>query len=233
MTAGRDGIGEALAATVLLSTAAPATIEALAAASKARTLRREEVLFTAGSRANAAFVVVRGTLRVFTTSASGSEPTLAILTPGDLVGEIGVLDDAPRAAGVAALRPSEVVEVPARAFRAAYDTDPAIPRRLVSLLSARMRSLNDGFTDLASLDLGGRLAKYLAAEVEQQGRTTVKLTLTQAELGQLLGGARQTVNQVLQSLERAGLIETRGRTVHVLDLDGLRSRGFSSKVSDI
>jgi CRP/FNR family transcriptional regulator len=123
------------------------------------------------------------------------------------------------------------VEVPARAFREAYDADPAIPRRLVSLLSARMRALNDGFTDLSSLDLGGRLAKYLTSEAERQG-ATVKLTLTQAELGQLLGGARQTVNQVLQSLERAGLIETRGRTVRVLDLPGLRSRGFSSRVSD-
>jgi hypothetical protein len=40
------------------------------------------------------------------------------------------------------------------------------------------------------------------------------------------------VNQVLQSLERAGLIETRGRSVHVLDVDALRSRGFSSRVSD-
>jgi CRP-like cAMP-binding protein len=217
---------------VLLSSAAPETIVVLAAASRVRSLRRDEVLFTVGSRATAAFVVTRGALRVFTTSANGTEPTLAILSPGDLVGEIGVLDEAPRAASVAALRPSDVVEVPARAFREAYDTDPAIPRRLVSLLSARMRSSNDGFTDLASLDLGGRLAKYLVAEAELQGRTTVKLTLTQAELGQLLGGARQTVNQVLQSLERAGLIETRGRTVRVLNMDGLRSRGFSSKVSD-
>ena len=95
-----------------------------------------------------------------------------------------------------------------------------------------MRALNDGFTDLASLDLGGRLAKYLVAEVERQGRATVKLALTQAELGQLLGGARQTVNQVLQSLERARLIEIRGRSVQVLDVDALRSRGFSSRVSD-
>jgi CRP/FNR family transcriptional regulator, cyclic AMP receptor protein len=230
MTTARGGIGEALEATALLSAAAPATIAALSAASRLRSLRRDEVLFIAGSKANATFVVTKGTLRVFTTSANGAEPTLAILTPGDLVGEIGVLEDLPRAASVAALRPSEVVEVPARAFRDAYDADPAIPRRLVSLLSARMRALNDGFTDLSSLDLGGRLAKYLATEADRQG-TTVKLTLTQAELGQLLGGARQTVNQVLQSLERAGLIESRGRTVRVLDLDGLRLRGISSRVS--
>jgi CRP/FNR family transcriptional regulator len=90
-----------------------------------------------------------------------------------------------------------------------------------------MRSLNDGFTDLASLDLGGRLAKYIVGEVERQGSDHLKLTLTQAELGQLLGGARQTVNQVMQSLERAGLVQLEGRTIHVIDLDGLRQRAMA------
>ena len=128
---------------------------------------------------------------------------------------------------VGALRRSDVVEVPAHAFAQAYEHDPAIPRRLVTLLSERMRSLNDGFTDLASLDLGGRLAKYLHAEAERQGRDTFRLSLTQAELGQLLGGARQTVNQVMQSLERAGLVEVSGRSVHVVDRDGLLARALT------
>jgi CRP-like cAMP-binding protein len=224
VTGTRDSIEATLATTALLAAAAPATMSKLAGASRLRTLRRDELLFAVGSKATAVFAVARGSLRVFTTSPNGAEPTLALLGPGDLVGELGVLDDLPRSTSVGALRPSDVVEVPARAFRDAYDADPAIPRRLVSLLSARMRSLNDGYTDLAALDLGGRLAKYLIGEVERQGRATVKLTLTQTELGQLLGGARQTVNQVLQSLERMALIEAHGRTVRVLDLPGLRVR---------
>jgi CRP-like cAMP-binding protein len=218
---------DVLASTTLLQTAATDTLRRLAAASTLRTLQRDQILFLSGSRATAVFAVASGTLRVFTSSPGGAEPTLALLAAGDLVGELGVLDDVPRSTSVGALRRSEIVEVPARAFRSAYDDDPAIAHRLVSLLSARMRSLNDGFTDLASLDLGGRLAKYIVAEVERQGRDQLKLTLTQAELGQLLGGARQTVNQVMQSLERAGLVQLEGRTVRVVDLDGLRRRAMT------
>lgn len=224
MTEQGDVIEDELATTVLLSTASPATLRSLAAAARRRSLRRDELLFTMGSRATAVYVVTAGTMRVFTTSPNGTEPTLAILAAGDLLGELGVLDDLPRSTSVSALRPAEVIEVPARAFRHAYDTDPAIARRLVAMLSARMRSTNDGFTDLASLDLGGRLAKYLVGEVGEQGGTTIRLSLTQSELGQLLGGARQTVNQVMQSLERAALIEVSGRTVRVRDLAGLRLR---------
>lgn len=215
---------EVLSTAALLQAAGTATLRRLADASTVRSLRRDQILFVAGSRSTCVYVVAAGTLRVFSTSASGAEPTLALLTAGDMVGELGVLDDVPRSTSVAALRPSEVVEVPARAFRDAFDTDPAIARRLVTLLSARLRSSNDGFTDLASLDLGGRLAKYLLSEMERQRTDRLKLPLTQTELGQLLGGARQTVNQVMQSLERCGLVEVSGRTVHVTDGEGLRRR---------
>lgn len=227
MSAQAAAIDDVLRSTALLSAAAHTTIDRLAASSKWRTLQQHDILFTAGSRATNVFAVAAGTLRVFTSGPGGTEPTLALLSPGDLVGELGVLDEVPRSTSVGALRRCDVVEVPARAFLDAYDRDPAIPRRLVTLLSERMRSLNDGFTDLASLDLGGRLAKYLYTEAERHGRDTFRLTLTQAEMGQLLGGARQTVNQVMQTLERAGLVEVSGRTVHVLDRDGLLARALT------
>jgi CRP-like cAMP-binding protein len=88
--------------------------------------------------------------------------------------------------------------------------------------------VTDGLADLAYLDLGGRLAKYLLTEAQRQGRTAIALTLTQAELGQMLGGARQTVNQVMRALEEAGLILLEGRTVRIVDERGLRLRSVSA-----
>lgn len=227
MTGETSDVVALLRATPLLSAASPHTVEVLAAASRRRTLARDQILFLAGSRANSVFAVASGTLRVFTSGPGGAEPTLALLGPGDLVGELGVLDDVPRSTSVGALQKAEVVEIPARSFLQAYHDDPAIARRLVALLSGRMRSLNDGFTDLASLDLGGRLAKFVLAEAERRDTDVLRLSLTQAQLGQLLGGARQTVNQVMQGLERAGLVRMDGRTVHVLDREGLRARALT------
>ena len=216
-----------LRATALLSAASDESVAALAGSSKRRSLDREQVLFLAGRRATSVFAVASGSLRVFASGPGGAEPTLALLGPGDLVGELGVLDDVPRSTSVGALQRAEVIELPGRVFREVYAADPAIARRLVALLSARMRSLNDGFTDLASLDLGGRLAKFVLAEAERSNADVVRLSLTQAQLGQLLGGARQTVNQVMQGLERAGLVRIEGRTVRVLDREGLRMRSLT------
>jgi CRP/FNR family transcriptional regulator, cyclic AMP receptor protein len=224
----KRSIGDVLAATPLFGVAATGTISDLVRMSRRRTVQRNEVLFAAAERATSIYVIVSGTLRVFTSSMHGTEPTLALVHEGEVVGELGVLDDVPRSASVAALRRSEIVEVPAGAFRTAYTSDPAIARQMVTMLAARLRTVTDGLADLAYLDLGGRLAKYLLTESERQGRAAITLTLTQAELGQMLGGARQTVNQVMRALEEVGLIGLDGRTVRIVDEQGLRRRSVSA-----
>lgn len=225
-------IDEVLGATTVLHGAAPATISTLSRSARRRTVERGEVLYAAGARATSVGVVETGALRVFTSSFAGDETTLTVIHPGELFGELGVLDDMPRSASVAALRGCELVEVPAAAFRAAFESDPAIPRQLVALLATHMRRISDGRSDLAYLDLGARFAKYLLNETARQGRSEITLTLTQAELGQLLGGARQSINQVARSLERNGLIELRGKQVRIVDENGLEMRAASAGNGD-
>ncbi len=221
-------VADVLAAAPLFAAADARTISQLARSSRWRTIQRNEMLFAAAERATSIYVVVAGTFRVFTTSMQGSEPTLALIHAGEVIGELGVLDDVRRSASVAALRRSEVLDVPAGAFRDAYQSDPAIARQMVTMLGARLRSVTDGLADLSYLDLGGRLAKYLLSESERQGTATITLPLTQGELGQMLGGARQTVNQVMRTLEVAGLVVLDGRTVRIVDVRGLRERSLSA-----
>ena len=134
----------------------------------------------------------------------GDQPTLTVMLPGDHVGELGVIDGTARSASVASLRPTTVVEVSGVAFRAALDADVAIYRALVTQLSQRLRSTSNRLSDLTILDLGARLAKFLLSEMG--GARVLELHFSQSELGQLLGGARQSINQLLATMERDGLI---------------------------
>jgi CRP-like cAMP-binding protein len=221
-------IADVLARAPLFAAVSEGALERLVAASRVRRHERGSLVFVQSDRPRSVHIVATGLLRVFVTSLDGEEPTLALLTEGTVVGELGVLADVPRSASVAALRTSQLVEIPAEAFREAYDAEPAMARRLVELLSDRLRLTSDGLADLTYLDLGGRLAKYLLRECEQAGTNSVTLSLNQSELGQMLGGARQTVNQLLRSLEHANLITIDGRTVHVIDRGGLQLRAMSS-----
>jgi CRP/FNR family transcriptional regulator len=102
-------------------------------------------------------------------------------------------------------------------------------RQLVDLLSERVRATSDSLADITLLDLGARLAKYLLREAERQGSDSVTLTLNQSELGQMIGGARQTVNQLLGAFEREGMIRLSGRRVQLVDREALRQRAVSAR----
>lgn len=228
MSSSHESIAEALAESALFAAMSARARARVVEASRLHEYARGEVVFFEADRPSAVHVVARGLLRVFVTSFDGSEPTLAVLSEGTVVGELGVLARVPRSASVAALRRSRLVEIPADVFLDVYEQEPAVARRLVELLSERLRSTSDGLADLTYLDLGGRLAKYLLRESDRAGSTSLTLTLTQTELGQMIGGARQTVNQLLQALERANLIVVEGRTVRIVDRDGLHLRAMSA-----
>ena len=81
--------------------------------SRWQTVERNEVLFAVAERATSIYVVVSGTFHVFASLVQGIEPTLALIHEGEIVGELGVLDDVPRSASIGAVRRSEIVAVPA------------------------------------------------------------------------------------------------------------------------
>ena len=84
-----------------------------------------------------------------------------------------------------------------------------------------MRRTTRQVTDLAFLDLQGRLARQLlvlAGDDEGAARSSV----TQAELASMVNGARQTVNQALRSLEARGFIRSDGRSFEILDRERLK-----------
>ena len=213
----------------LFADVADSTIASLTVGARVRRLQRGALLIMEGDTPSAMYVLTDGFLRVFTTSLDGTEPTLTVLFPGDHVGELGVLDGAARSASVAALRASTMIEVRSDAFVAAYQGDGAISRTLVGHLAQRLRSTSERLTDLTILDLGARLAKYLGGEAESanaRGSKRFELLLNQSELGQLLGGARQSINNVLATLERDGILTVEGRQVTVVDAQRLAQRAM-------
>ncbi len=219
-------VHDVLRRSALLEDARDETLKLLERSSRVKRLDRGAMLIHEGDQPTSVFFIADGLLRSFTTALDGAEPTLTVLLPGDHVGELGVFDGTVRSASVASLRPTTVVEVSGATFRAALDADVAIYRALVTQLSRRLRSTSSRLSDLTILDLGARLAKYLLSEMG--GARVLELQFSQSELGQLLGGARQSINQLLSMMERDGLITVDGRTIEVVDPVGLRRRADSS-----
>ena len=99
---------------------------------------------------------------------------------------------------------------------------------LLQSLGGVLRRLTEQTSDLVFLDLHGRVAKLLAGIAEERGsgddEIELNLELTQTDLANMVGGSRQSVNQILRSFERRGYLEMSGRRVVIRNLEKLRAR---------
>jgi CRP/FNR family cyclic AMP-dependent transcriptional regulator len=218
---------EALARCALFNGLPGDSLAALTRGMRGRRFRRGEVLFHEGDPGDALFVVASGAIKVVVPSEDGDEAILATLRRGDFLGELALLDGAPRSASAIALEPTEVLALPRDQFRALVAAEPAIRDALFSALARELRRLTTHVTELHFLDLAGRLAASLARLAEDHGERlpngAVRLDapLTQSDLAAMIGATRQSVNKLLGEFEAAGLIKTERDSILIPNLAAL------------
>lgn len=170
-------------------------------------------LMLAEQPAESAYLIVSGTVKVHLEQPDGSDVLLAILGPGDLVGEMSVIEGKGRSASAVTLEEVAYYWVARSAFRACLQTMPALAWNLSAILSRRLRLANARIAALSHLDVAGRVAQQLLAladeygiEAAEGGGTYIPIRLTQTDLGSLVGATRVRVNQVLATYRRRGYL---------------------------
>ena len=156
------------------------------------------------------YFVVDGWVKVRTFNMDGKEVTLNILGPGEVVGEMAALDEAPRSTDVISLTPAKVALLPAKTFVEFLESDAACGVRLAQLISRRLRQINRRL-QLRESGSMARVADVLLFLAEFRGRVSragVEIpNLPHRELGSLSGLVRETVTRCLGKLETKGLIQ--------------------------
>jgi CRP/FNR family transcriptional regulator, cyclic AMP receptor protein len=170
------------------------------------------MILTADQPGEMAYVILEGTLKVSTIESNGRELTLALLGPGEVVGELAVADRAGRSADVTALEPSVLVWLDRGTFVQLRRDIPAVTENLLRLLARRLRLANAQLQAMATLDVHGRVARQLLAlagalgEDLPDGSSRIPLRITQSDLAALVGATRVRVNEVLVGFTRRRLI---------------------------
>src|SRR3954454_5343263 len=229
MLVGRP-ILESLSTIAFFSGVDAETLERLAAGMRSRRFRRGEVIFHLGDPGDALFVIVSGEVKISLPSETGDEAIIATLRPGDVFGELALLDGAPRSATCTALEPSETLVLPRPVFFELLDTVPGLRDALLAGVAKELRRLTRHVEELHFLDLSGRLATRLArlaqeAEPNAQGEIHLPWPYTQSDLAAMIGGTRQSVNRLLSELVDDGLVRIERESLIIVDPDLLARRG--------
>ncbi|WP_417666595.1 Crp/Fnr family transcriptional regulator [Roseibium sp.] len=186
--------------------------EQLAALARPMKIPAGTILFENGDPGNGCYAVLVGSLKVSLLSIDGDEQLLAVLGPGDLVGELALLDGRPRSATVSALKAAELAFIEKACFERFADENPAVYRHMLSIVGKRLRQANDVLAARSFLPLPGRVAQALLQLSEtfgkplDDGRVLIHYKLSQADIANMAGAARENVSRVLNDWKRAGTI---------------------------
>lgn len=204
----------------LLARLPPEELRAIASRGRVRSYAAGATIFREGGPGDALYIVVEGAVRISVLSPKGQEVTVALLGPGEFVGDLALLDGRPRSASAIAVQATRTLVVTRDDFRRWLAERPAAALALLETLSVRVRRTDEALADLAFLDLSHRLAKRLLALAAGENS---RLKITQAELASMLGVSRESVNKQLNEFAREGWISLGRGSVTLLDAAGLRS----------
>jgi CRP-like cAMP-binding protein len=191
-----------------------------------RRLITKETLFQKGDTGNQLYGVLSGRLKAMAPGRDGKELVFAVMGPGDVIGEIAVVDSEPRSATVVALEKSELLCLDRRDLLPFLEDHPRAAIGFATVLARRVRRLSSYAEDAFFLPLASRMARtllVLAGRDERGERTGLlnEVRFAQQDLADMLGTTRESVNKQLRSWEEQGLVElSRGR-MRVRDSAGL------------
>jgi CRP/FNR family transcriptional regulator len=184
-------------------------------------------VFHEGDNSDACYIVREGTFRVTREHSDGRAITLATLGPGEIFGELAMLDGDKRSASAEALSDGELLALPAGDVRSLLARHPEIALKLVAGLVRRLRAANVRISRQSFQTVPSRVAGILAQlsrEAQNGGENgTVTIRMNQSDLAQLAGASRESVSRFLAELERAGVVSCGRGRVTVLDPPKLRN----------
>lgn len=212
----------------LLRALARDELEALLSKATRRELKPDEVIINQGDETgDFAVYLISGGLKVSFVSAGGREIILNYCMPGELVGEIAMLDSGPRTATVTAVSQASVLLLPTQAFLDAVSANPTSAVRVMKELARRVRQQNLVIESDRTFSMGPRLARALVRLIDPSqgdGENSGQLlhNPSQSDLGAFAGLARENVSRLLSEWETQGIIARKGRVLLVKDTEYLQ-----------
>jgi CRP-like cAMP-binding protein len=203
--------------------------EALQGLGVRRNFPRGAVLMFQNEPDGRVMLLLAGRVKVTRLDHDGHETLLSIRDPGDVLGELALIDGLPRIATVTALEPIEALVTGVETFRRHLESTPRVAVALLEVVSRRFRETTLKRSQFSASDTMGRLAARIVELAERYGESsdegvTVTSPLSREDLAAWTGASRAGVAHALQALRELGWVHTERRVLLVRDLQALRAR---------
>jgi CRP/FNR family transcriptional regulator, cyclic AMP receptor protein len=212
----------------------PEAFDQLCRYAKHTTLKRGATICSKGDPGNSLFAVISGTVKISTSSADGRSAIFNLIGPGEIFGEVALLDGLARTADATANTNCEVFVIDRREFIPFVKSQPALAMKFIELLCMRLRWTSDQVEQVILQNLPGRLASALIRLTEKHklapgGRT---ITVTQQEISEMVGMTRESINKQLRAWAARNWVRLEHGAIVVLDAEALQELAEAGSVNE-
>ena len=200
----------------------PEVIDALTQRAANRPFSPGQLLFSEGDPCEGMFLLVQGSVKIFKSSSSGRQLTLAVETAPATVAELPLFDGGPYPASVQAVDDVVALFIHKRDFRAVCLQHPQLPLQALAVVGRRLRARVALIESVTFGKVRQRLARTLLELADEAGGNSFSLPWNHQEIALNLGTVREVISRNLNRFQSAGLIQVSHREIIVADREGLQ-----------
>lgn len=192
-------------------------LDAISGKARRHTFKKNTVIMPEGEPGECLYIIASGSVKVFVGDEDGRELVLYQEGPGSCIGDISLLDDAPRSASVMTLEKTVAWSLSKHDFLTCIEQNPAMSLTIIRTLTRRLRDATGGIRSLALDNVYRRLAdKLIELAVEEDGVPALQKRYSHQDLGNMIGASREMVGKVISELVNGEYIELRDRRIYIL-----------------
>lgn len=238
----REVISQLLSKIFLLSGLNKKEINLIAAVSKINKPKKKEIIFHEGDPYKGFYCIDEGIVKIFRITKEGKERIIHILHSNETFAEVPLLESYNKIITGNAKYPANAVNIcegtrlifiPAKEFINIVKMNPDICFGMFTILSKKLRMMQEQIVNVKSRDVTGRLANYLLSEYQTKSAikecatgkqaATFQLSISKIDLASYLGATLETLSRTFKKLQSQKLIKISGKNITILDYRGLRN----------
>ena len=200
--------------------------ERLLSVAHMRHVKKKREVFQAGDETDGLYLIDDGLVQITLASPNDKGMVVNRYGPGDIFGEMGVLDNLPRSANAVAVEDTNLRFIRSSAFLDYLRQEPDVSIIVMRLLTQRLRRTSSSLADALFLGLEPRLAKALLELAATHGIDTprgrqISIVMSQYEIGQTIAFSRESTNKTLKKWQEKGLVTHQDGIVTIHDPERL------------
>ncbi len=210
-----------------LKDADPALLQIVAERCTRKTYKAGKVLFKEGAEGSGLGIVMEGQISIDRFLGNGKVLHLAVRGPGDVIGEMSVLDGLPRSATATAVKDAVVLTLRREDFNFCFRRSMDLMMHVMTSLSKRLREVSDLMAGLNLKNVDQRLASQLLKMVEEGDEADyIRLDVPQHELAHRCWCTREHINRALGRLRKDGVLKRVKGQLYQVDVEALEDKSM-------